>query len=405
VKHGKSKEHLVPNLIHLIYTSTATQAFTDNDILELLEKARENNQRLEITGMLLYTDGSFFQVLEGDRAVVDALFQHIAKDERHTAVTTIIRETIARRSFGDWTMGNTAISVQEVGDIVGLNDFFSEASCFSQLNSGRAKKLLSAFKEGRWRSKLSNTMVHRSSAAMKTALPNHLTCSFAFQPIIDASTQTIVSFEALMRGLNNEPASDLLQQVRADLREHFNENFRAIALGLATHLGLGCGLNLNLVPETVESLQASIDSTLEAAKRFQISPERMTLEIDEAELVVDRTEFPRTIEAYRGTGLKVAIDNFGSGHSGFALLDQYQPDMIVLNMNLIRNIESNGPRQAIFRGIAQTCLDLGVDIIAKGIETTAEYEWLRLEGIHLFQGNLFAQPTFEQLPPALFLEK
>ncbi len=92
------------------------------------------------------------------------------------------------------------------------------------------------------------------------------------------------------------------------------------------------------------------------------------------------------------------IDDFGSGHAGLALLDHYQPEMISLSMWLVRGIESHGARQAILRGLVQTCSDLGIDIIAKGVETHEEYGWLRDEGIDLFQGYLFAKPGFEQLP-------
>ena len=69
-------------------------------------------------------------------------------------IVAIIREPILKRSFGEWTMGFAAVTSADLQDITGLNDFFGEGSSFAQLNAGRAKKLLNAFKEGRWRSKL-----------------------------------------------------------------------------------------------------------------------------------------------------------------------------------------------------------------------------------------------------------
>jgi len=102
--------------------------------------------------MLLYSERGFFQILEGAPEDVDALMARIATDPRHRAVTVIIREPIARRSFGDWTMGYASISADEIKELSGANDFFQEGHCFSWLDAGRAKRLLTAFKMGSWRS-------------------------------------------------------------------------------------------------------------------------------------------------------------------------------------------------------------------------------------------------------------
>jgi Sensors of blue-light using FAD len=142
------------SLIHCIYASTSTCHFGDDELSALLRKARQSNQALGVTGMLLHVDGSFFQVLEGEPEKVDALFGKIASDSRHSRVTIIIREPIARRSLTDWTMGYTPIAKQDVATIVGQNDFFAGASCLADLDDRRAKKLLAAFGKGRWRAAL-----------------------------------------------------------------------------------------------------------------------------------------------------------------------------------------------------------------------------------------------------------
>jgi EAL domain-containing protein (putative c-di-GMP-specific phosphodiesterase class I) len=94
----------------------------------------------------------------------------------------------------------------------------------------------------------------------------------------------------------------------------------------------------------------------------------------------------------------VAIDDFGAGYSGLNLLAEFQPDQVKLDMKLITGIERHGPRQAIVRAISQICSDLGIDIVAEGIETEDEYAWLASQGIRLFQGYLFAKPGFESFP-------
>ncbi len=110
--------------------------------------------------MLLYIEGGFFQVLEGEPAAVDAVYQNIEADPRHERITLIIREPIVRRSFGEWTMGFEALGLKEANELIGENDFFTSASCVTQLTPGRAKKLLSAFRTGRWRA--DRTAGHRA---------------------------------------------------------------------------------------------------------------------------------------------------------------------------------------------------------------------------------------------------
>ena len=140
--------------MHCIYASAATRQFEAVELTSLLRSARQHNEGAGLTGVLLYTEGSFFQVLEGVPDAVEALYARIELDKRHDQVTKIVAEAIPGRSFADWTMGFSQVSREELALISGTNDFFSGASCFLGLDSGRAKKLLSAFREGRWRKTL-----------------------------------------------------------------------------------------------------------------------------------------------------------------------------------------------------------------------------------------------------------
>lgn len=97
-------------LISLIYGSTATNDMTDHDLLELLNTSEANNSSLGVTGMLLYRDGNFLQVLEGEEEVVNSLYQRIATDPRHRSVMTIFKRSIPKREFADWRMGFVNIS-------------------------------------------------------------------------------------------------------------------------------------------------------------------------------------------------------------------------------------------------------------------------------------------------------
>jgi uncharacterized Fe-S cluster-containing MiaB family protein len=144
----------MPGLMHCVYASAATQRFETADLTALLQTARKHNEGAGLTGILLYTEGSFFQVLEGMPDAVEALYARIELDRRHEQVTKIVTEAIPNRSFAEWTMGFSQVSREELIRISGSNDFFSGANCFLDLDPGRAKKLLTAFRDGRWRKTL-----------------------------------------------------------------------------------------------------------------------------------------------------------------------------------------------------------------------------------------------------------
>jgi hypothetical protein len=143
------------DLVHCIYSSASTSDFTPMDLVALLAECREKNSKADLTGMLLYGNGTFFQVLEGDRPVVEALLEKLVTDPRHERLTKIILEPIEERSFAQWTMGYSKVTKKELADIPGLNDFFAGGSSYLELGEGRAKTLLNAFKKGGWRLSLS----------------------------------------------------------------------------------------------------------------------------------------------------------------------------------------------------------------------------------------------------------
>lgn len=138
-------------LIHTIYASKSLVDMTQETILPLLSEARKKNKRLGVTGILLFDQGTFFQVIEGEAPTIERLFNDISKDPRHGQIVTIISEAIPHRQFGQWSMGFPAAERNDLRTIEGMNDFFDQASCLSKIDPGRAKKLLKAFAQGRWR--------------------------------------------------------------------------------------------------------------------------------------------------------------------------------------------------------------------------------------------------------------
>jgi blue light- and temperature-responsive anti-repressor len=226
--------------------------------------------------------------------------------------------------------------------------------------------------------------------------------SFAFQPIVDIDSQQIFAYEALVRGRSNESAQSVFAALQASQLHAFDRRARIQAIALAASLGLDTGLSLNFLPQSLETFPDAISSTIDAVRSAGLSERKIFLEVTEGELIRDLAGFSMTINQYRASGIHLAIDDFGAGHSGLNLLADFQPDVIKIDMHLVRNIDSRGPRQAIVRAVIQACDDLGIDVIAEGIETPPEYQWFKRAGVRLFQGYLFGRPAFETLSSPVF---
>lgn len=125
------------------------------DLQDILASARRHNPPAGITGMLLYVESSFLQVLEGTRERTDELFERIRADPRHTRTTLLLRESIEARSFGDWTMGTTTATVAELDDALEVNDFFQSREPLHHLGDVKLRKLLLLFRSGSYGRRLS----------------------------------------------------------------------------------------------------------------------------------------------------------------------------------------------------------------------------------------------------------
>ena len=114
-------------LIELSYISEAGHLFNEEELAELLSEARAKNLSREVTGLLLYKEPLFMQVLEGPEEVVETLFEAIKKDPRHCYVSGLLKGTISERTFPDWQMGFFVPKVSEIRKIEGFSDFLESS--------------------------------------------------------------------------------------------------------------------------------------------------------------------------------------------------------------------------------------------------------------------------------------
>ncbi|WP_447910250.1 EAL domain-containing protein [Brevundimonas bullata] len=224
----------------------------------------------------------------------------------------------------------------------------------------------------------------------------------AFQPIIDIASQTVFAHEALVRGVGGEGAYSVLNQVADDNRYAFDQQCRVKAIEMATALELprdGARLSINFMPNAVYEPRACIRLTLATAIRTGFPLDRIIFEFTEDEKL-DTNHLLNILRTYRAMGFKTAIDDFGAGYAGLGLLSKFQPDIVKLDMELIRDIDRDQAKQKIVSSMLGLMSDLGVQTICEGVETQDELQTLKDLGATLIQGYVLARPTFESLVDA-----
>lgn len=227
--------------------------------------------------------------------------------------------------------------------------------------------------------------------------------SMAFQPIVDVDRGEPYAYEALVRGPGGEGAFTVLDQLTSANRYAFDQACRVKAIETAMKAGLmntPARLSINFLPNAVYSPVACIQTTLRSAAAVSMPLDRLIFEFTEGEEMASPAHVETIIDTYKRIGFAVAIDDFGAGHAGLDLFARFQPDLIKIDMDLIRAIDSDTRRQAIVRAIVAMCAELETTVIAEGIETPEEARKLHALGIRLMQGYHFARPAFEALPEA-----
>lgn len=223
--------------------------------------------------------------------------------------------------------------------------------------------------------------------------------SMAFQPVVDVLERRTVGYEALVRGVTGESAATVLGLVPEGERYVFDETCRVVAIEKAAQLGLvgnGADLMINFYPNAVS--EGCLEETLRTAAAVGLPLRRMVFEISEMERLRDPEQLKTMLEPYRMAGLRTAIDDFGAGFAGLTLLAAFQPDVVKIDLALVDGIDERPASRAIVRGVKQMCAEMGIVLVAEGVERREQMEVLRDLGICYMQGNLFAPAAFEALP-------
>ncbi len=222
----------------------------------------------------------------------------------------------------------------------------------------------------------------------------------AFQPIIDWQSKSIFAYEALVRGPEGEGAGWVFSHINDDNKYYFDQACRVKAIETAAKLGCKAFLNINFLPNAVYNPDTCIKATIEAADLYGFDLTKLIFEVTEGEQIPDKDHLNRIFRSYAKRGFQTAIDDYGAGYATLDWLTELKPDILKLDMQLIRHIEQHPAKQFIVEQTLAQCELQGTKVLAEGIESKAELDYLSSVGIRYFQGYYFARPQLEYLVAA-----
>lgn len=219
-----------------------------------------------------------------------------------------------------------------------------------------------------------------------------------FQPIVSVeSPSQIYGYESLLRGVTPQGlvAPLPLFEVAGNLkmRAQLDAKARQNAICQAGKLGLDSRLFLNCLPSALDDAHAALCATLNIVNDAGLKREQIVLEIIETECIEDAGALRDGLELFRRAGFGVALDDLGAGYASLQLLEKLRPDFVKLDRELIAGVDADPFKAVIAEKLLETARHLGIQTVAEGVETAAQWNWLRAHGGELAQGFFFARPA------------
>lgn len=225
-----------------------------------------------------------------------------------------------------------------------------------------------------------------------------------FQPIVRTDDpQHVFAYECLVRGVDADGQlinpGQLYDAARdASLLYHLDRSARLQHISAACRHGLKTVVFINFNPTSIYDPEFCLRSTVAAIQGTGMRPENFVFEVVESDHVTDLERLPRILEYYRSAGFRVALDDLGAGYSSLNLLGMLRPDFIKLDMNLVRGIDCDPYKGEIVGKLIESAHNLGVEVIAEGVETVGEWNWAAIHGADYTQGYLFGKPCDSPQP-------
>ena len=212
----------------------------------------------------------------------------------------------------------------------------------------------------------------------------------AYQPIVRIADRSIFGYEALMRSEEKalpHPGAILEAAERLERLDDLGQRTRSAASAPFAQAPPGSVLFVNL--HARDLMDASL---LLPSSPLSAIANRVVLEITERASLGDVKDARARVAALRRMGFRIAIDDLGAGYAGLTSFATLEPEFVKLDMSLVRDIDRNHTKEALVRSMTSVCKELGMLVVAEGIETPAERDLLAALGCDFLQGYLLAKP-------------
>ena len=220
----------------------------------------------------------------------------------------------------------------------------------------------------------------------------------AFQPIVDVHKKTIFAYEALLRTDEDSLRRTDLFIATAERLDRVHQLGRRVRGAVAEAAREAPGDALIFV--NLHGLELADEDLFSADSTLAKMSSRVVLEITER-TGLDPAAGPSRVAMLRKLGYRIAVDDLGAGYAALGALASLEPEIVKLDMSLIRDLDRHATKRRVVAAIATLCRELGSRVVAEGVETAAERESCVSAGIDLLQGYLFAKPN-RGFPSATF---
>lgn len=232
-------------------------------------------------------------------------------------------------------------------------------------------------------------------------LDNHNLITY-FQPIIDIKNKSIYGYELLARGVKKDnsimPPFEMFALARdSDLLFNLDRQARETAIISSAREHIDKKLFINFLPSVIYNPDVCLKTTIDLINKFNFKPENITFEVVETEDIQNTNHLNTILEFYKNKGFKIALDDVGSGYSSLNNLSKFYPHYIKVDMVIIRDIHKNELQQEIFKALVSMSKKMNIKVLAEGVETKEELDFVKSNGADLVQGYYFGKPTEKPL--------
>lgn len=224
------------------------------------------------------------------------------------------------------------------------------------------------------------------------------------QPIVDVSSRQVVAYEFLLRAAENGPSFrpyelfTVAQQT--GLHSFLDRSARISAIQTsALHLPKGYKRFINFLPSSIYNPNYCLSHTFQAISQCDLDPQDFVFEVVETEKIEDIDHLQNIFEVYRQRGIKVALDDVGSGYSTVDVLSQLKPDYVKIDRGLIDRCDEDEAKQRKIAEILRAASSFGAVVLAEGMERKEEWAYCKTVGIDLAQGYLLGKPGPGRMNP------